>query len=238
MKQRYFFLIFSIWLLNGITHAQELSINEYLKSKEVEPKKVNFIFQLDNRNSFVFDKRVKFSGLRIGLEYKQVHDMGLGIYSTMNPVQVKYKKNINNENADIKAEFSYTTFFYQFAFYHNEKWEIAIPVHIGSGTANVRVVDRYTDSLIFRKDGLPELDEKELPFSISEIGIGGQYKIKNWLGIGAGVGYRFLLVGDDRQRHLFDGVTYALKLKLFFGEIIKSINKTMSYEQYYIRKNK
>jgi hypothetical protein len=44
-----------------------------------------------------------------------------------------------------------------------------------------------------------------------------------WFGVGAGVGYRLMLLDNPAKKHSFNSPIYTVKLKLFVGEIIRSV---------------
>ena len=183
-----------------------------------QEKKFKFLFQFDNRRSFVLDQPAPFSGLKIGVEYLKVHDFGLGFYSTQEPVRAKAKNGVN----EVLAQMNYTTLFYQYAFYQTRKWEFAAPFHFGGGSTDIREV--YKGTNITALD--PRGNEKIFPevrFSVLEFGVGGQYKIFNWFGIGTGLGYRFTLKSDRNAKNLINAPTYSFKFKLFLGELWRSI---------------
>ena len=239
MKPSNLYLLLMFCFFFSFLSAQDLKINEYQKCIVKKPKEFKFIFQLDNRQALGFHKSRDLSGLTIGVEQNEVHDVGIGFYSNLNPNGFRAQYQRGDKNWDLRTEFSYTTLFYQYAFVHNAKWELAIPFHLGSGNARVQVVKEGSNELVLNQEtGEALLNAKGLKFSIGEIGFDGQYKVHKWVGLGAGIAYRFLLAGDENQKKLFNGATYELKLKFFFGEIYKSIRYAQSYEGVYNRKNK
>ncbi|MCI5057266.1 MAG: hypothetical protein MRY83_14220, partial [Flavobacteriales bacterium] len=64
-----------------------------------------------------------------------------------------------------------------------------------------------------------------------------EYKFVPFLGLGVGLGYRFLLpnsnkIDDARQiRRTFNAPFYYLHLKLHFGELFKCLFKNDIYEE-------
>lgn len=195
------------------------------KPERKTDKKYNFIFQFDGRRSFVLDQPTPFTGLKIGVEYMQVHDFGLGFYATREPVRAKPRKGQH----EILAQIDYNTLFYQYAFYHDKKWEFSLPFHYGGGRTTIREVYAGTDINLVDEFGndrvLPEIN-----YSVAEFGIGGQFKILKWFGIGSGLGYRFTFSSEENVKKLINSTTYSFKFKLFLGELYRSINDHYSYE--------
>jgi hypothetical protein len=58
---------------------------------------------------------------------------------------------------------------------------------------------------------------------ISDIGINAQYKVLKWVGLGAGIGYRFMLVSNPEIDTDFSSMVYSIRIKVFLGEIMKTI---------------
>lgn len=183
--------------------------------------KNNFLFQLDSRNSFVLGRPLKIYGIRIGMEFNEVHGIGFGLYSPLTTISINY---LETQDMKVEADFSYASIFYYYAFVNQKHWKIASSAHIGRGKANVKVVDSKYKTLILGSDGTPELNATNQLFMMQELGLEVQYKY-HWLGLGAGSGYRSLLVGNDNQRHFFDGAVYSVKMKIFYCEMYKSLNK-------------
>lgn len=192
---------------------------EILDETEEKPKKdFKFIFQFDGRRSFVLGQPTPFTGLKIGLEYKEVHDFGLGFYGTKNEVRAKLKNTPN----EILAQLNYNTLFYQYVFYHDEKWEFNLPLNFGGGNTTIREVYSGTDSTVINQFG----EEKILPeinYNVAEFGVGAQYKIFKWFGIGSGIGYRFTFSSEERVKRLINAPTYSFKFKVFLGGLYRGI---------------
>lgn len=222
MKRLIPYILLAIIPILGIAQQQDsIMLNgEWVVPKE--KKSTKLIFSFDGRRSFVLDQPVKFSGLRIGIEYDEVHDFGLGFYSTRNPV----RQTLRDQPIDVEAEFSYTTLFYQYAFFHKGKWELAVPVHIGSGKANIKLFHTDTDDIVLLGDG-SKAEIRDLPFGISEFGLEAQYKIFPWFGLGAGAGYRFALTSSEDAKHVFNASTHFFKAKIFLGQLYKAIKKSI-----------
>lgn len=195
-----------------------------VKDEKVK-KNFKFLLSFDNRNSSVLNESVKFNGLKIGVEYKEVHDFGLGIYSTRIPV----KKEAKQKGVDVEATLNYTTLFYQYAFLHNDKWELAVPFHIGNGRANLLFFDAKSDSVIINKDGIERADVIE--YSVAEIGFDAQYKIFRWFGLGSGVGYRFTFSGNENVKNLLNAPFFSFKIKIFIGELYHTIKDKVKKDE-------
>ena len=49
------------------------------------------------------------------------------------------------------------------------------------------------------------------------------YKIVRWVGIGTGVGYRFIYYKESGINEQFSSPEYVIKLKVYLGEIVRTI---------------
>jgi hypothetical protein len=58
---------------------------------------------------------------------------------------------------------------------------------------------------------------------IYEPAIAIEYKFVKWIGVGADVGFRFMVTSDRHLNKNFTSPTYAFKLLIYYGEIFKSI---------------
>lgn len=219
---KYILSIIFIPLFSTVLFSQ----SDTIKIDEIKnEKKIKFLLSFDNRNSSVLDEPVKFNGLKIGLEYKNVHDFGLGFYSTQNAI----RKQAKEQGLDVQATMNYTTIFYQYTFLQNRKWELALPVHFGSGRANLLFIDSRTDSVIILKNG--EKREDEIKYPIAELGFEAQYKVFRWFGFGSGIGYRFTFSNDKNVKNLLNAPVFSFKIKIFLGELYRAIKEEVKKEK-------
>ncbi len=56
-----------------------------------------------------------------------------------------------------------------------------------------------------------------------EPALSGQYKITRWFGLGMGAGFRIMLINNKGISSRFNSPIYIFKIKVFFGEIYRSI---------------
>lgn len=211
-RQSILLILFFISFLSAFSQSDSTIVDD---EKE---QKWKFIFEFDNRRSFVLDKPAPFSGLKIGAEYMSVHDFGIGFYSTQQPVRAIAK---NHQN-EVLAQIDYTTLFYQYAFYQNHKWEFAVPFHLGGGSTDIKEVYKGTNDVVLDPYGNERIFP-QVKFSVIEFGVNGQYKIFRWFGIGSGLGYRFTLKSNENAKYLINAPIYSFKFKIFLGQLWKTI---------------
>lgn len=182
-------------------------------------KKPRFFFQLDRFNSFVSNQGANVSGFKTGLEFAHKYRFGLGFYNLKSDI-IEYKV-LNAEDAQnapndtVKAVLNMVTipFCFEYVFYDNDPWQFSLPINLGFGETYFTYFDNSNK----------EKRIKDYPILDYEIAVAGQYKILKWFGVGAGVGYRLMLIDNPAKDHNFNSPIYTVKLKLFVGEIFRSI---------------
>ena len=181
-------------------------------------KKPQIFAKLDSRNSFIANSRAKIFGVKLGLSYcKRVH-FGVG-YNQLYPPATDFNKKIYvNENtllkdsAIAKLNMFYFSAHVEYIYYQTKHWELSIPLQIGIGKTNYKYI---------------YLDEKyriEDTFNfIYEPAISVEYKPIKWIGIGADIGYRFMVTDYRKLNQKFNSPTYAFKFLIYYSEIFKSV---------------
>lgn len=165
-------------------------------------KKASFYFALDVRRSIVREIPVRISGLKIGVTFKRNHSIGIGYYNMGRPIfgglyisrPVEYDENRTliskrdgsnfDLHARIKMEMAYASLFYEHRFFTHRKWNMDVNGQFGFGNVYIYAYDKETGRQLF--NGRPKKDFIKLV----EASVSVQYKIVEWLGLGAGVGYR------------------------------------------------
>ncbi len=73
--------------------------------------------------------------------------------------------------------------------------------------------------------------EKNVNF-IYEPCVSIEYKYLKWIGVGADVGFRFMVTKDKKLNQNFNSPTYAFKLLIYYNEIFKSLFPKSKYSKY------
>ena len=94
----------------------------------------------------------------------------------------------------------------------SDPWQVSVPFYFGFGNS-------YR---IYPKDG-KDLKTDKHSVILLEPAITGHYKVIKWVGIGFGFGYRIMLQNNPEIKDRFTGPLYVLRLKLFLGEVYKSV---------------
>ncbi len=184
-------------------------------------RKPRFFFQLDRYNSFVSNIGANISGFKTGLEFSKKYRFGIGFYNLKSDIidsislNAQDAANAPNHSDKVKARLNMITipFCFEYVFFDKDPWQFSLPINLGIGE---------TYFLYFDAEG-KEKRLRDAPIVDYEVAIVGQYKILKWFGVGAGVGYRLMLLDNPAKEHSFNSPIYTVKLKFFVGEIIKSV---------------
>jgi hypothetical protein len=165
------------------------------------------------------------NGLRLGLEYYEKYRFGLGFYGSDRVSIPKFSK--APPGANVEVEFNYNTVFFEYVFIENYRWEISAPLLWGSGTANFHYLNENGAEVSALSQKIPVISTNGVV----------EYKLIPILGLGLGLGYRFLFpdkskIEDATQiRSTFNAPFYYLHLKLHFGELFKCLFNNDLYEE-------
>jgi len=205
-----FFIAFFIFIFQIVSYAQFVdSISEAVKSS---PK---LTIRLDNRYSFTATIPSKIIGFKAGAEFNDKFRIGGGF----NKLKSKITKPVYIDNSGIIIDtvtsylkMSYMSYFVEYVFFRNKHWEFNIPLQIGIG--NTRFDYEYN---------YHKYSNNRSIIVNYEASISGHYKVVKWIGIGAGLGYQFMLKDNPAIKENFNTPIYIIKLKLFLGDIYRSV---------------
>jgi hypothetical protein len=210
--------------------AQVEEIPSDSTSKKV--KKVGFYFSLDVRRSVVRELPVRISGLKIGVTFKGNHSIGLGYYNMGRPIfgglyiskPIEYDEDKtliskrDGSNFDvhtrIKLEMAYTSLFYEHRFFTHRRWNMDVNGQFGIGSVHIYAYDKANGQQLF--NNRPKKDFIKLV----EGSVSVQYKLVEWLGLGAGIGYRYMIQPNDYISTTFNYPIWALKFILFPTKLV------------------
>jgi len=194
-------LVVAVICVIGI-HAQHFEEELRLALKE-EPK---FEFKLDSRNAFISNTGVRVFGFKLGLNFDDKLSFGLGY----NQLWSNPKNQLFLEGVNYNAEVNYYYFspYVEYTFYRDEKWEFSIPVQFGLGESWYE----------FERNGNKLSRSRNFVVSY-EPAITVQYTFLKYFGLGAGVGYRLMIVPNHSIEEQFTSPVYIFKFKIFFQEI-------------------
>ena len=98
-------------------------------------------------------------------------------------------------------------------FLKKEKYSCAIPVQLGFGK-----------TLFEYRNGSNELKKtNSISIAFYEPAITFEYIVLKYIGIGGGIGFRLMFIGNKRLNDNFTAPFYLLRAKIFFGDVLKDI---------------
>jgi hypothetical protein len=174
--------------------------------------------KLDSRNSFIDNSRAKIFGIKIGLDFNERLQFGVG-YNQLYSKATNFEKTVfftNKNNVSDSSLASLHLYYFsacmEYVYYQNKKWELSIPLQFGIG----QTYYQYSDL------GEIKIIERGRIF-IYEPAVAVEYKITRWFGIGAGIGFRFMVTDYKHLNDKFNSPTYAFKTLIYFDEIWDSV---------------
>jgi hypothetical protein len=150
--------------------------------------------RLESRNSFINNKLISVSGVRLGLAFQRKLKFGAGVSWLKTAGNGWLKSNIKKDFYTVNAfgqtdtvskylKLAYLCFYADFVFFKIKRWQLSVPIQLGLGSLWFQENKNYS----FRKT-----DKKHFLF-LYEPGITVQYKIFRWAGLGTDVAYRFAM---------------------------------------------
>lgn len=179
-------------------------------SQENIPKKWKFAFQLDNRFSSIRNTDITIFGAKVGLQYKNLTRFGVGASFIVNPVTIEYfNKKLKVQETNV-LNFWYLSFFNDWILYKSNHWECFLTEQMGTGNPSLKreVNDEVVANINVR-------------LLLNEISGQVNYKINNWIGVGAGIGYRNILNNNPQLKNNFDAPIYIAKIIIYPETIFK-----------------
>ena len=211
------FCVFALCLLQLRTIAQPAldTIQWCLKQKP------HVFGKLDTRNSFIYNSRIKIFGLKTGLSFGRRLFIGIGynqIYPSAKATknfdkQIYFTNDLNTKDSiTAKLQLFYFSAQVEYIYYRNNHWRLSMPFQIGIGQT------------AYKYEILNKWQYKErYTCLIYEPAVSVEYRFIKWIGVGADVGFRFMLTENKELNQKFNSPTYAFKLLIYYNEIFKSL---------------
>ena len=179
--------------------------------------KARFTCGLSTRYSFITGIKAPIFSAKLGVEFGHKFRVGGGISALEDNTPLYKYKYIPNSIGKIDSiksslRFNYFCYYVEYVFYKTKHWEFSIPLQMGIGNSRYEYV--YSDTL--RK-------ENEKIVILYEPVIAGQYKIFDWFGFGANIGYRLMIVNNKAIQQNFNSPIYSFSMLIFYGELYKKL---------------
>lgn len=206
IKRVFGFCVFMLTISNSYAGIKD-SVHYYLKNKYPE-----LIGGLSARNTFIGSHLTSVTGASIGVDYGGKISFSVGVYGLSKPLVER--KIINpyspsEYKVDELSRFGYLGLTGNYVFFKQNRWTLNVPIRVGLGKATIEQRDIAKGKLL-----LNETSSVIVPL---ESGIGAQYKLAWWIGLGAGLGSRIVLGKKTSQK--FSGTYYNFGINIFFSDI-------------------
>jgi hypothetical protein len=166
--------------------------------------------RLESRFSFINNSVVTVTGFRAGISFQRQLRMGAGLswLSSRIPSTFQAIAPDGSTYDDEKfLKFLYLCLYTDFVFHKTKRWQLSVPIQLGTGASWFQRREDYHWGT---------RDRKYLML-LYEPGITVHFKLFKWLGLGTDVGYRFTLYNNREVAETLNSPTYAFKL-LFWPE--------------------
>jgi hypothetical protein len=176
-------------------------------------------FQLDTYYSFIGNKGADVWGFRAGVSLNNEWKFTAG-YNKIKADIIEYKTLPQSElpystHPVVKAQLylKYYPLSAEYVFFSKDPWQLSVPVSIGYGRSYFEYFDsKNAPRDIFKHGVLVNYD-----------GISAQYKVVKWVGLGAGLGYRVMLVNNPNISTNFNSPVFSFQIKIFLNEVVHSL---------------
>ena len=192
------FCIVLIFFTTNIFSQATVFEGNIRKALHTKPK---IKFKLDNRNSFVTNSFARTFGVKAALDFNKILEFGIGY----NFLISNYRKYFNAENRTLY--YNYFSPYLQYNILLKSKFEIQLPVQFCIGNSYFEYFGKtYNKSLMISYEPAITFLYKPFPF----------------LGLGAGTGYRLMIVSNTKIDEKFTSPIYLYKIIFFFNTIFKN----------------
>ncbi len=210
----YLVILFVCFFLSATSQPAVDSIKQSLKATP------SLYGNIGTRNSFINNNRAQVFGVKLGLNYGAHVRLSIGyhqLYSSPSAFDKKLSY-INEQNVletiDSKLRLFYFSTQVEYLYHQSNKWRFSIPLQIGLG----QVFYRY------------ELNNKNKKVDASTIfvyepAVSIEYKVLKWVGVGADIGFRFIVTDYKQISDKLNSPTYAFKVLVFYNEIYNTFLK-------------
>ena len=184
------------------------------------PKPKGFL-TLDRTSSFVGGKAASTNELKFGLEFRKKLKLGIGFGALVSDVvtekTVTTPQTYQDSTVNAELTFTFLSLNSEYIFYESKRWQVAMPLTMGWGSSYFSYFEDNGGGEFKTK----RTDEGDAVVTTATVMV--TYRIFRWVGVSAGAGYRVALVSNNKVKQSFNSPVYAFRLRLFLGEIYKSV---------------
>src|SRR5258705_7951294 len=169
---------------------------------------------MDYRNGLIRSDEAHVVGFRAGVEIKQKYRLGVGYHYLSSEVIRNIPVILENDgigNTNARVHLRYGSISGEYILFTSELWQISAPLILGAGAS-------------YYEPPASKYAETKGKFTlVIEPAVTIQYNIIPFIGIGTGIGYRFMPLGDTNLRPVFATPVYDVRLKLLINEVTEAL---------------
>ncbi|GAB4136052.1 MAG: hypothetical protein Fur0041_10440 [Bacteroidia bacterium] len=176
---------------------------------------VSLTAMFDSRNSFIDARRAYIWGLKLGAEFSSKLQIGGGINIHQRNLEKTIYPEYPSLNNPVTGElkFKYFSYYMRYVYYKDKKWKFSIqPIQFGIGRSFYTY--SYQDIHYRTAQRAIVLFEPAITFT---------YKILPWIGGGADLGYRLMIINNKDIPQNFSSPVYSFYIVVFWTEILKDV---------------
>ncbi|MBN2668171.1 MAG: hypothetical protein JXR60_02980 [Bacteroidales bacterium] len=182
-------------------YSQNIDEDMMSNIKSSIQQKPKILIELDNKNSFISTRQGWILGLKVGFNHEDIFRYGISYHSLYNK---KYVIIDQLKPTEENLHFNYLTIFLEYVFNQQKNYEFSLPISFGPGLS-------WIDNFYQSTHSYTLLYEAEL---------NGMYYFFNFIGLGAGVGYRLNFFKNYNIEEKFTAPMYTIKFKLDFYRLL------------------
>lgn len=189
-------------------HAQPPSISDTLNAiLDIPPR---LTVNLDTRHTFISGQPVTTWGLRGGLRHGKRVQYGVGFHW----MEHGFRKQFSEDQPASELRLAYVAPYFEYSFIHRKNWEVAIPLRLGIGRSKL---------LVPQPDGSLDSDLNGLVM-LYEPAMSAKYRFLDYFGVGLAVGYRLVLVNNQKIDQQFNAPTWGILFSVDLGKVYDDLS--------------
>jgi hypothetical protein len=180
--------------------------------REVIKRKYSLDARLESRYSLYENSLINVTGVRIGVAFQHKLRIGAGLsWLKTDATKIFNEKSEDGSNVRTlkRLKFWYLCYYLDFVFYKTKRWQLSVPIQLGTGSCWYQKERGYN---------LGGNDSKYF-LLLYEPGITAQFKIFKWFGLGSDVGYRFSLSSGKKSGINLNSPSYSFKVLFWFDQL-------------------
>jgi len=202
-KTKYLIIFLFLITTNSLFSQKDEFFEDISLAMKEKPR---ITFRIDSRNSFISNKLALISSVKVGLDYQKKIRLGLSFSFLRTDFYIDREiiEDSKEQTVSSRLHLEYLSLFADYVFYKNKKWEFNLPIQLGGGY----------NYLKYKSENKKYITDKSF-IIIYEANINGMYKLFKGIGVGAGTGYRIMLLGNPSIKKHFTSPIYIFRVKLF-----------------------